>query len=297
MNVIIFGSEGFVGKNLSNDLKNDFNLIFSDIFDSDKVNYVKADITDFSELKKLLKGIDIVVNLASPPLTSSLNYVREFSNITINGIINILEASRLNNVKKIIFPSASSMIGSIKKSPVPEDHEATPTNPYGIAKLASEHFIRIYKELYGINFVIFRFFNIYGPYQKNGVIPNLFSKIKNNKPVTIFGEGNQIRDYVFIKDISNFFKISISSNKADNNIINMGTGIGHSVMDLINIMSKKLNITPEIDFKPKRVGEIDNFVADTSLIKNLFGKSPSTNLEIGLTKTIDWLNSNKLVWI
>ena len=102
MNVIIFGSEGFVGKNLSNDLKNDFNLIFSDIFDSDKVNYVKADITDFSELKKLLKGIDIVVNLASPPLTSSLNDVREFSNITINGIINILEASRLNNVKKII---------------------------------------------------------------------------------------------------------------------------------------------------------------------------------------------------
>ena len=102
MNVIIFGSEGFVGKNLSNDLKNDFNLIFSDIFDSDNVNYVNADITDFSELKKLLKGIDIVVKLASPPLTSSLNDVREFSNITINGIINILEASRLNNVKKII---------------------------------------------------------------------------------------------------------------------------------------------------------------------------------------------------
>ena len=290
---LIIGAEGFVGRNLVDGLSEKFQILTSDITRKNgQDNYSQCDITNYNEVINTVKDVDVVINLATHSLVSSLGQETKNAQVNIIGLLNILCACRENNIKKIIFTSASSLIGEPGSLEVSENHPTTPKTAYGITKLASEHYLRLFQELYEINFVVFRFFNIYGPYQKNGLIPNLFSRMKSTQPVTVFGEGDQIRDYVYINDILDFFKTSISSNKADNHIINMGTGVGHSIMEVINIMSEKLNVKPKIDFKPKRVGEIDNFVADTSLIKDLFGKSPSTNLEIGLAKTIDWLNSN-----
>lgn len=289
MHVTILGSEGFVGKNLSKILESKFDLTCSDILENGSgINYVKSDVRKLDDLKKLLKDTDVIIDLVANTLMASFDQIIENARVNIMGLLNILEAARLNDVKKIIFPSASSMIGVATQSPVPENHPALPKTAYGITKLASEHYLRIYKELYGIDFVIFRFFNIYGPHQQNGLIPSLIFRMLKNEPITIFGKGDQIRDYVFVPDAAPFFEDSILSNKANNKVVNMGTGTGSTVIDIVEKLSKFIKVEPKIEYKPERPGEISNFVADTNLLKQLFGLVPSTSLEQGLKKTVEW---------
>lgn len=249
------------------------------------------DIRNFDEVKIALRNTDVVINLVAHTLVSSFEQVVENAKVNIIGLLNILEAARINGVKKIIFPSASSMIGVATENPVTEKHPSTPKTPYGVTKLVSEHYLRIYKELYGIDFVIFRFFNIYGPHQLNGLIPNIIFKLKKKEPITVFGKGNQIRDYVFIKDIAKFFEQAVTSNIADNQTVNMGTGKGSTVLEIIKHTSNYLDVEPIIEFKPDRPGEISNFVADTTLLKKLFGSVPDTPLDIGLRMTVEWYNA------
>ena len=206
--------------------------------------------------------------------------------------MNILEACTKNKIQKIIFTSASSLIGEPKTEKVSEHHPATPKTAYGISKLTSEHYLRLYHELNGLTYTVFRFFNIYGPYQKNGLIPSLYSRIKNNQSLTVFGKGDQIRDYVFIKDIIPFFEKAISSSTSDNQIFNMGTGKGTSILEIIDILSKTMEIKPEIEFKDSRPGEIGNFVSDTTFLQTMFKHIPSTNVKEGIKQTIDWLKTS-----
>lgn len=291
MNVLILGSEGFVGCNLVEELSN-HNVIRADQISLVQQNYKKFDITNPNELATIInKDTDIVIDLVAHSLVSSIDDTVKNAQINIIGLLNVLDACRKNDIKKIIFTSASSLIGQPQKLHVSENHPAIPKTAYGITKLTSEHYLRLYKELYGLDYVVFRFFNIYGQHQKNGLIPTLYNKLSHGEPIQVFGTGNQIRDYVFIKDISYFFNKAIVENIANNSIFNLGTGTGTSIMDVITNMSNIMQVTPKIEFKPERKGEIGNFVADTTLLNSVFGIIPQTKLVDGLQKTIDWIKT------
>ena len=177
MKVLIIGSEGFVGYNLVDGLSEKFQILTSDITEKNGLDgYTQCDITNYEQVVKTVKGVDVVINLATHSLVSSLGEETRNAEVNIIGLLNILQACRENNIKKIIFTSASSLIGEPESLKVPENHPTKPKTAYGITKLASEHYLRLFQELYKINFVIFRFFNIYGPYQKNGLIPSLYKK-------------------------------------------------------------------------------------------------------------------------
>ena len=206
MKVLLLGSEGFVGQNLIDGLKEKHELLTADVLNSGThTNYTKFDITNLDETYSLIKNIDVVINLVTHTLTQSLNDVISNANTNIIGLLNVLEACRKNKIKKTIFTSASSIIGLPNTFSVDEKHSVMPKTAYGITKMAAEHYHRLYKEIYDLNYVIFRFFNIYGPHQKNGIIPSFHKKLINNEPITIFGEGKQIRDFVFIRDVVPFF--------------------------------------------------------------------------------------------
>jgi len=293
MKILILGSEGFVGHNLVEGLSKNHEIFCADLIENSvHKNYKQFDITDLSSVEKIVKDVDVVIDLAAHSLVSSLDGSIENAKVNIIGLLNVLESCRKNGIKKIIFTSASSMIGIPNSEQVSENHSAFPKTAYGITKLASEHYLRLYQELYGINYVVFRFFNIYGTYQKNGLIPTLYSRISKNQPLTVFGKGDQIRDYVFIQDIIQFFEKATSENISDNKIFNMGTGKGTSILDIIKIISKTMNISPEIEFKEPRPGEIGNFVSDPKLLLSTFGCIPSTTVEEGIKQTIEWLKNN-----
>jgi UDP-glucose 4-epimerase len=243
-------------------------------------------------VEKVVRNVDAVIHLTAHSLVSSLDGSITNARVNIIGLLNLLESCRKNSVPKVIFTSASSLVGEPKSFHVNEDHTPKPKTAYGITKLTSEHYLRLYDELYGIDYTVFRFFNIYGPFQKNGLIPSIFNKIQNNESITIFGKGDQIRDYVYIEDILPFFEQAASSEIGKNKILNMGTGNGSSILEIVKNMSEILEIEPKIEYQSARPGEIGNFVADTTLLHEIFGKIPSTNVKIGLHKTIDWLKNN-----
>lgn len=293
LKILILGSEGFVGTNLVRNLNKIHQVLPADQIKNSKTkNYVQFDITNYESVEQVVKNVDVVINLAAHTLIASIGDEIKNAQTNIIGLLNVLEACRKNNISKIIFTSASSIIGQPNQFQVSENHAVVPKTAYGITKMTSEHYIRLYKEMYGINYVIFRFFNIYGPYQKNGLIPSLYSRIIGNEPIAVFGKGDQIRDYVYVEDIVSFFEKAVSTNIADNNIFNLGTGKGSTVLDIIKTLSKILNIRPKIEFKPQRPGEIGNFVADTTFLKSKFGFIPQTRVEEGLGKTIEWLKTS-----
>ena len=293
MNVLILGSEGFVGNNLVDGLSKKHRVFCADIISSSNHdNYKQFDITNPSNVDEIVKDVDVVIDLAAHSLVSSLDETIDNAKVNIIGLLNVLESCRKNKIKKVIFTSASSLIGIPNSEKVSETDPAYPKTAYGITKLVSEHYLRLYSELHGINYVIFRFFNIYGPFQKNGLIPTLYNRIIKDEPLTVFGKGDQIRDYVFIQDILSFFDDAVSSPQTDNKIFNMGTGKGTTIKEIIEILSKTTQINPKIDYKPERPGEIGNFVADTSQLNSDFHKIPSTPVDIGIQKTVDWLKSN-----
>lgn len=290
MKVLIIGSEGFVGNNLVNGLSSKHEVFCADLIpNSIHDNYSQFDITDLSSVEKIVNNVDVVIDLAAHSLVSSLDGTIENAKVNILGLLNVLESCRKNNIKKIIFTSASSLVGIPNSDKVSENHSAFPKTAYGITKLASEHYLRLYHELYEINYIVFRFFNIYGPHQKNGLIPTLCNRINNDEPLTVFGKGDQIRDYVFIEDVISFFDEAISSSKGDNEIFNMGTGKGTTIKEIIEILSKTLETKPKIEYKSERPGEIGNFVADTSKLHTKFEKTPSTSVDLGIQKTVEWL--------
>jgi UDP-glucose 4-epimerase len=292
MKILIMGSKGFVGQNLVNGLSKNHDVFRSDQIDSNEKNYFKCDITNFNSVEKIVKDVDTVIHLTAHSLVSSLDGSITNAQVNILGLLNLLEACRKNSIPKVIFTSASSLIGEPSSFQVNEKHDPKPKTAYGITKLTSEHYLRLYNELYNVDYSVFRFFNIYGPFQKNGLIPSIYKKIKNNEPITIFGKGDQIRDYVYIEDILSFFEKSAVSKIANGKILNMGTGIGTTILDIVKTMSQILKIEPKIEFQDARPGEIGNFVSDTTLLKETFDSIPNTSVDTGLRKTISWLDKN-----
>lgn len=288
------GSEGFVGNNLVEGLSNNHEIICADLFpQSVHENYSQFDITNLQSVDKVIRNVDVVINLAAHSLVSSLDGSIVNAQVNIIGLLNVLESCRKNGINKIIFTSASSMVGTPNSEKVSETHITFPKTAYGVTKLASEHYLRLYHELYGLNYVIFRFFNIYGPHQQNGLIPNLYNRIKKNDVLTVFGKGDQIRDYVYIKDIVSFFEQVIDSDIGNNQIFNMGTGKGTTISEIIDILSQSLHVSPLVENKSERPGEIGNFVADTAKLESFFGRIPLTTVQSGIKETVEWLENIK----
>jgi UDP-glucose 4-epimerase len=288
---LILGSEGFVGQNLVQGLGKSHEIRCADLVEkSSHENYTKFDITDNVSVQETVRDADVVINLVAHALTSSLEDVVTNARVNIFGLLNVLEACKTNGIKKIVFTSASSMVGVPQTHSVSENHPTNPKTAYGVTKLASEHYLRLYSEMFGLSHVIFRFFNIYGPFQKNGLIPAIYQRAASNQPVTIFGKGDQVRDYVFIEDVIPFFDMASTTNVADNGTYNLGTGRGSTIIQVVDAVSKILGKEIAKDWKPERPGEIGNFVADTSKLSSVFGDVPKTRLEDGLKITLDWLS-------
>jgi len=293
--VIIFGAAGFVGRNLSEHLAKAYQVVEADEIESTSLcgnEYVRVDITDQEGVLNVVSGADYVVHLAAHALGPSMMDPVTNAKVNIIGTLNILEAARRHKVKKVIFTSASSVIGETTISPVPEHALARPKTPYGVAKLACENYLRVYGELWNLDYVTFRFFNVYGPHQRNGLIPSLYARISQGKPVEITGDGKQMRDFIYVKDSLKFFERAIADDHISRILLNMGTGKGTTIIEIADIMFKILGKPRAIQHLPARKGEISNFVADTEKLRQVFGFVPETPVEIGVAESIAWLQKN-----
>lgn len=295
MTVLVFGAAGFIGRNLVEKLSQEGqDVIASDIVEdpfNGSVTYRKVDILDRDRVFEAVRQSDVIVQLSASPLQASIEDPMANMKVNIEGTLNILDAARIHDVQQVIYSSASSVVGSIRYNPVDEDHPCNPKTPYAVAKRACEEYLRVYNEIYGLRYLVFRLFNVYGPWQKHSsgaLIPNLHRSLTQGRELQVYGDGTNTRDFIFAQDVADFCHLAIKE-RSENMIINMGTGQGTSIVELIGLASVLLNAKPKIIHRPSRQGEIANFVADTRKLIQVFGRKPSTPLKEGLRKTFSWL--------
>ena len=307
-NIIITGGAGFIGTNLARTLADDNNVTIiddlstgkieniQDLINENKIKFIKGSITDLDLLKKSFKNVDYVFHqaaLASVP--QSFEDPVKTNNINLNGTVNVLIASRDNNVEKVVWASSCAVYGDNTDLPLKETSSTNPLSPYAATKLAGELYANIFSNVYNLPIVSLRYFNVYGPWQNPhgdyaAVIPLFISKILDDQPLVIYGDGKQTRDFIFVEDVvrANIF----FAEKAENGVFNIGCGVKTSINEIAKMILKISNKNDtEIIYKEKREGDIKDSFSDISKMKKT-GFKPEYSLEAGIRKTYNWFKEH-----
>ena len=300
--VIVTGGAGFIGSNLAEELlSRDYYVIVLDdlstgklenirgLLRKDNVEFVRGGITDLALLQKLFRGIDYVFHEAAiPSVPRSIENPLASHEANITGTLNVLLAARDNHVKKVIYASSSSIYGDTPTLPKKEDMIPSPMSPYAVTKLVGEHYCQVFQEVYGLPAVCFRYFNVHGPRQDPNsqyaaVVPRFTQRALKNKPPIIYGDGEQTRDFTFIKDVVEANILAAESGATG--VFNIGRGESITINELARLIISIVGNNLEPIHQPPRLGDIRHSLADISRARN-FGYNPKYSLEEGLTETI-----------
>jgi len=300
MKIFVTGGAGFIGSHVSELLINEghFVTIYDDLskgyqeYVNPKANLIKANLSDFDTLNNSIKGHDAVIHLAAESIIKhSIENPAEHLKKNIGNAINLLEAMRLNKINSIVFSSSAAVYGEIKDSFVVENANKEPLQPYGASKLAIENILSAYYHSFGINSVSLRYFNVYGPRDDQlpvtRAVPNWFKQILSGKKISLFWKGEQIRDYIFVKDLAKAHMLALQNCNGLKNY-NVGSGSGQKMNKILQTIFMVTNKKVEIEDLGERPGDPNILVADISKIKIELGWTPETNLENGLKETYDF---------
>ncbi len=308
MKVLVTGGAGFIGSNLSAELVKDGHEVI--VFDNylhghdknilsirNKIQLVKGSILDYELLKKSSKGCDVIFNQAAAPSSPMfMNDLKSCTQINVEGFVNVLNATRANNIKRVVYASTSSVYGN-NKPPLLEDMQLQPVNFYSTTKLLNEHYAILFSKEYDIETVGFRYFSVYGPHEEykghDGVYANLVSQflwaIRKDTPPVLYGDGSQSRDFTYVKDICQANILAMTSKKRLlGEVFNVGSGTEVSFTALVDIINKLLGKK----IKPKYIKmPVKNYIAaqsvDITKIKRVLGYKPQYTLESGIRCMLD----------
>lgn len=305
--VLVLGGDGFIGSHIVDDLlvKGHEVKVFARFHNGKsfnleqvrgKVDFIAGDFLNSADLDHAIKGVDYVFHMIS--LSTPISTMRDpLLDIQTNmfGTVQLLDLCVKHGVKKVIFPSSGGTIyGDTTENLISENHPVNPFCPYAISKLAIEKYLDYFFRLYGLDYLIFRMSNPYGERQsvskKQGVIAVFLGQIAKDLPITIFGNGDEVRDYIYIKDVSDLMT-SVFNQKTVHRIYNLGSGKGHTVNDIVDILKKVILRKFEIQRIPREKGYVNRVVLDTTRIQNEFGFKSCTSLEEGIKKTWDYIKT------
>ena len=302
--IVITGAAGFIGSNLTHALyeNNDVTAIdnlstgnisnISDILS--EIDFKNESITEYNMLKTAFEDADYVLHLAaisSVPL--SINNPIATNEVNVTGTLNVLTAARDAGVKRVIFSSSSSIYGNTEILPTIETLPTCPLSPYATSKLTGENYCRNFYDLYGLETVALRYFNVFGPKQDlnsqyAAVIPKFITAIASERQPEVYGDGNQTRDFTYVENVVQANIKACTSMKGPGNVYNIGCGEQYSLNRLIELINKHLNKEIAPIFNEAREGDIKYSLASITAAEKDLGYSPTVNFEQGLIKTIEW---------
>ena len=298
MKVLVLGGSGFIGSALVGGLLNQGHQVrvfdrnieavrqqFPDIND-----VVHADFVDVMSLTEAMSGVDMIFHLISTsvPATSNKNPVHDIESNLVN-TVKLLELMRNADVKRIVYLSSGGTVyGTPKSLPITENHPTNPTCSYGIVKLAIEKYLLMYAELYQLDATILRPSNPYGPGQTHkgvqGFIGTCIDKINDGQPITVWGDGSVVRDYVYIDDVVSACLATMKGQQRGP--VNISSGVGYSLNQIINMIEKYKGEEVEVVYQSKRSFDIPEVILDNRLAKKSLGWVPQTLIERGLSLTL-----------
>jgi UDP-glucose 4-epimerase len=299
MKILVTGGAGFIGSHLVDALiERGHQVIVIDNLSTGKkeninkkAKFYKIDICSprIVEIFKKEKPKIVFHFAAQINVRKSIENPLKDAKTNILGSLNVLENSKKYKIKKIIFASSAGVYGEAKILPTSEDYPVNPDSPYRIAKLTVENYLKFYKENFGLKFISLRFSNVYGPRQdpkgEAGVVAIFIDKLLRGERPTIFGDGNQTRDFIFVEDVVSAC-LKAMEYKGKKEIFNIGTGIETSINELYKIISKLLKAKIKPKYAPEKPGDLKRSCLDISLAKRELEWKPKYNLEKGLQKTI-----------
>jgi UDP-glucose 4-epimerase len=298
MKFAVTGGAGFVGSNIVHKLlKNGYDVCVIDNLHTGKIENIKdvfdgleffqIDIRNIDKLDEVLRGVDGVFHEAALTIVQeSFLKQEEYHDVNVVGTENVFKIAKKHGIK-VVYASTSSVYGDVDKIPIKEDSPRNPINPYGMTKLKGEHLAERYARD-GLEVLGLRYFNIFGKGQTGtyaGVITQFMNRLNEKKPPVIYGDGMQIRDFVFVEDVAES-NLKAMQSSVKNGFFNIGTGKATSIKELAEIMINLWGFSFEPSFSPPLEGDIKQSQADITLTRNLLSWESKTSLKDGLAKMI-----------
>ena len=302
---LVTGGAGFIGSHLVESLlENNVHVKVIDNLSSGKpanlekvrerIDFIEGDIRNRELVEKAAQGCDYIFHLAAV-VSVTVTVADPFGSAQVNemGTITVLEAARKCKARRVILSSSSAVYGGDPQLPKDESLQPCPKSPYAVQKLVNEHYAALYNELYGLETVCLRYFNVYGPRQDpsspySGVISIFMKQAVNQKPPLIYGDGKQTRDFVHVSDVVMANRLAARNPSAPGNVFNIGTGRRISINELWEIVAGTAGVNLKPEYRPARRGDIRHSVADISKSVKTIGYRPQVDLAAGLAETYKW---------
>lgn len=323
MKILITGGAGFIGSHIVDALlKKDYEVVVYDNFssgtmenlshiNSDKLSIIKDDILNYKKLEEAMKGCDYVSHHAAQ-LEIFLAYDEPEKDLEVNtiGTLNVLKAAKKNNVKKVINISSACVYGQTDNA-TKETDDPTPNWDYGVSKLAAEKYAKIYNDYKNLPVVSLRYGIVYGEREWfRRVLPIFLKKVIKNESPVVFGEGEQIRDFIYVGDAVEFHNLCLEDERANGHSFNVGTGCPITIKELaetsVKLTNKKLNVIYEdtkegefsklVEGKKRNTAELGTMLLDMTKAKSLLNWEPRTTLIEGMKKEYNWANEHLDRW-
>ncbi len=296
MRILITGGAGFIGASLANRLVEEGHhvRVLDDLSAGDpahldpKVLFTRGDVRDVPKLWTLLQDVTCVYHLAARvSVPESILYPRDYNDVNVGGTVSLLEAVRDVGVKRVVLTSSGAVYGEQVEQPVKERATPHPTSPYAASKIAAECYVSTIGALYGIETVILRIFNAYGPGQfvppaHAPVIPQFLKQALGGGSLVVFGDGNQSRDFVYIDDVVDALAVAARAEGVEGKIINVGSGQETSINELVRKVEEATGRAVDVLYNKAQSGGVSRLVADISLARRALDFHPKTDVDRGL---------------
>jgi len=301
----VTGGAGFIGSNLADELARDHDVVIIDNFSTgrrenirhfsgnENVTFIEGSITDLDLLIETFRGLDGIFHQAAiPSVPRSVRDPVSTNEANVTGTLNVLVAAKDCGVRKVVSASSSSVYGDTPVLPKHEGMVPAPLSPYAVSKLADEYYGKVFSELYGIQTVFLRYFNVFGPRQDPNseyaaVIPKFITRLLHGEAPTIYGDGGQTRDFTFVKDV---VQANIRAMQSDaQGVYNIACGNRISLNELASILMRLTGFSVAPIYEDARPGDIRDSLADISRAKEAFGYDPEYSVEEGPSEAVAWV--------
>lgn len=303
---LVTGGAGFIGSNIVRHLvsRGEKVVVLDDLSHGnkeniedvkDKITFIEGDIRNLDVVKKSMKGVDYVLHHAAlHAVPQSIEYPLEVNDVNTNGTLQVLVAARDAGVKRVVFASSSSVYGDTGAKQNTEDMVPAPMSPYAVSKLAGEHYCKVFSSLYGLDTVILRYFNVFGPSQDPksqyaAVVPVLMSNLVRGEVSEIHGDGEQSRNFTYVENVIQGNMDAVhKEGKLNGEVFNIAADKSITVKELYRALQDVLGTDIDPKYIARRAGDIGTNYADISKAKSVLGYTPLVAFEDGLTKVVEW---------